>query len=74
MAAVQRVRAGPVLAHRQREVRAATCRAPACGGTEQRTAEAAARGGSDPVLENGLSLGYNEFMARLNARRHKEKS
>jgi arylsulfatase A-like enzyme len=35
---------------------------------EWRAAEVAARGGSDPVLDQGLTLGYDEFMARLNAR------
>lgn len=39
-----------------------------------RSAEVAARGGSDPVLENGLSLSYDVFMGRLNARRHKGKA
>jgi arylsulfatase A-like enzyme len=34
-----------------------------------RATEVAARGGSDPVVENGLSLGYDAFMARLLARR-----
>lgn len=41
---------------------------------EWRTAEVAARGGMDPVLENGLSLPYEVFMARLNARHHKAKT
>lgn len=36
---------------------------------EWRAREVAARGGSDPVLENGLSLPYDAFMARLLARR-----
>jgi arylsulfatase A-like enzyme len=34
-----------------------------------RAAEVAARGGSDPLLENGLSLAYDGFMKRLLARR-----
>lgn len=41
--------------------------------TDWRTAEVTARGGKDPVLENGLSLGFKEFMSRLNARKQKEK-
>lgn len=40
--------------------------------TEWRDGEIARRGGHDPVVENGLSLGYDTFMSRLNARqRHK---
>jgi arylsulfatase A-like enzyme len=39
-----------------------------------RSTEVTARGGSDPVLENGLSLSYDVFMSRLNARRHKGKT
>lgn len=42
--------------------------------SEWRASEVAARGGKDPILENGLSLAYSEFMTRMNARRHKEKS
>lgn len=34
-----------------------------------RAREVAARGGHDPVLESGLSLGYDEFMARLRKRK-----
>lgn len=34
-----------------------------------RAAEVARRGGSDPIIENGLSLSYDWFMARLRARR-----
>lgn len=34
-----------------------------------RAAEVARRGGDDPLLENGLSLGYDEFMARLSSRK-----
>jgi arylsulfatase A-like enzyme len=34
-----------------------------------RAGEVRARGGSDPVLENGLSLPFDGFMARLRARR-----
>jgi arylsulfatase A-like enzyme len=34
-----------------------------------RDAEVALRGGDDPLLENGLSLDYNDFMARLTARK-----
>ena len=34
-----------------------------------RATEVAARGGSDPVLENGLSLPFDDFMSRLLARR-----
>jgi arylsulfatase A-like enzyme len=33
-----------------------------------RTSEVAARGGDDPILENGLSLGFDAFMSRLRAR------
>ena len=36
--------------------------------TEWRAAEVAARGGDDPLLENGLSLGFEAFMSRLRAR------
>jgi len=35
---------------------------------EWRAAEVARRGGSDPMVENGLSLDYNDFMARLTGR------
>ena len=38
---------------------------------EWRTAEVARRGGHDPVLENGLSLGYDEFMERMFRRKGK---
>ncbi len=34
-----------------------------------RASEVALRGGSDPVLENGLSLPFDDFMSRLRARR-----
>ncbi|MDF2439212.1 MAG: hypothetical protein JWN98_196 [Abditibacteriota bacterium] len=34
-----------------------------------REAEVARRGGDDPLLKNGLSLGYDEFMARLSSRK-----
>ncbi|HVF09953.1 MAG TPA: sulfatase-like hydrolase/transferase, partial [Abditibacteriaceae bacterium] len=37
--------------------------------TRWRAAEVTRRGGSDPLLENGLSLGYEEFMTRLNERK-----
>ena len=36
--------------------------------SDWRAAEVAARGGDDPLLENGLSLGFDAFMSRLRAR------
>jgi hypothetical protein len=36
--------------------------------TRWRASEVEARGGDDPLLENGLSLGFDAFMSRLRAR------
>jgi hypothetical protein len=47
------------------EVRASLARQLA----DWRASEIAARNGRDPVLDNGLSLAYDAFMARLLSRR-----
>jgi hypothetical protein len=37
--------------------------------SQWRADEVARRGGSDPLVENGLSLDYDDFMSRLTARK-----
>ena len=51
------------------EAHPAICQALLLQLTEWRTAEVARRGGDDPLVENGLSLDYADFMARLTSRK-----